>query len=157
MKSTTITTTPVNPSKRKIEERPINTKVPRVELSKDTWVFKGKEYRMVEGAIPNAIASAFEKPTTPAKPTEPYEYDRSKLSVYCMSSVEGPDLAARVELLKGPSFIADVIPDKESFRIQVYPSKQGLFPLTSAEFLKAVYAAKLNIFLKTDEEDSEQE
>lgn len=153
MKTAATTAASSVPPKVQGEEKSYETKEARAPLIKDTWVFQGKEYRMIEGAMPSAISAAFEKAPLPTKKSESYEYDRAKLSVYCFSSVDGPDLAARVELVKGPAFIADVIPDKDAFKIQIYPNKQGLFPLSSAEFLKAVDAAKLNIYMKTDENE----
>lgn len=124
-------------------------------LQQDTWVFRGREFRTVEGVMPKAIVDAFEKPLALPENEAPYAYDRSKLSVYCLSGVRGAKLAARVELKKGLFFIADVIPKEEVFEIQVYPIGEKLFPMTPAEFLRAILAAKLNLFLKTDDSDDD--
>lgn len=155
MKTSKTTSVSVIPVKREAESAAFEKNNGRVHLKKDTWVFNDKKFRMVEGAMPSSIAAAFEKPVSPPKNAAPYEYDRSKLSVYCISGVTGADIAARVELRKGPFFIADVIPKEDEFIIQVYPTGQGLFPMSPAEFLRAIYAAKLNLFLKTDDSDDD--
>lgn len=155
MKTSNVITTAMIPSKRKAEEAPATNKDVRISIKKDTWVFQDKEYRMAEGVMPSFISAAFEKPSLPLKKAEPYEYDRSKLSVYCISGVRGAEIASRIELVKGPYFIADVIPKEDGFRIQVYPTGQGLFPMSPAEFLRAIFAAKLDLFLKTEDSDED--
>lgn len=143
------------PMEEQANSEPVGKPSNSAPLKKDTWVFKGREFRMVEGEIPGFIATAFEKPASPSKVVPPYEYDRSKLSVYCLSGVSGADLGVRVELVDGPLFIADVIPKADAFKIQVYPTGQGIIPMSTAEFLRAIHAAKLNLFLKTDDSDND--
>jgi hypothetical protein len=154
MKSTSISQLTAAPLKRKAEEESKDLKKIKSAVTKDTWVYKGKEFKMVEGAMPSSIASAFTKPQNQSSSTAPYDYDRSKLSVYCISSVKGPEFAARIELVKGP-FLADVTSEKGSFKINFYGSDKEVIPLSSTEFLKAVHAAKLDLYM--DNEGSETE
>lgn len=138
------------PLNREVEDPSQDTQTARPPIAKDTWLYKGKEIRVAAGAMPSAIAAAFAKSQSQITETAPYEYDRDKLSVYCMSNITTPEFVARIEQVRGP-FLADVSFVKDSFRIDLFASAKETAPLSSAEFLKAVHAAKLDLYM--DEED----
>ena len=155
MKTSTITRPSANPLKRKFVEEKIIESDSKSTISKDTWVFKGKEFKMIEGKVPSAIASAFTKPTAQEKVTAPYDYDRTRLSVYCVSSVHNPTYSAKIELVKG-QFLADVTSEKNKFKISVHDPEKEKFPLTATEFLKAVHAAKLDLYEDSDDSEGKE-
>ena len=109
----------------------------------DTWVFEGKSYKAPEMQIPAPLAAAFKPSTGPQPTSPPYAYDRAKFSVHGVASTDG-SFHIGVSLTGGP-YIAAVTPLDDDFKIELVNAKDGKFPVTKEELLKAVHAAKLDL------------
>ena len=109
----------------------------------DTWTFAGKTLKAPEMHMPEPFAAAFKPTNSPPSKSAPYAYDRSQLSV---RAVAGGDDEFYIDIsLYGGDCIAAVTPLKEDFKIELVNAKDGKYPITEEQLLKAVYAAKLEI------------
>lgn len=153
MRPESITTLLANPLKRVRNDRRESETRSKSDTNEDTWEFGGNKYKHEEGGIPTTIAAVFEKRTTNERITAPYDYDRTKLSVFCYSGHFSPKFSLQIELSRGQP-VADITSRDRGFDIFVFKPTHGKFPLTVTEFLKAVCAAKLDLY-EDDNDDSD--
>ena len=109
----------------------------------DTWFMNGKVYKAEEGKIPEPLVGAFKQSMPEISHTPPYLYDRKKFTVHGLGDGSGP-FSINVGLVGGDD-IAEVTFDCSDFKVQLANAKGGKFPVTKEEFLKALYAAKLDL------------
>jgi hypothetical protein len=113
----------------------------------DRWIVDNAIHTTPTHTVPHSLASVFVLSSNKAVASKDGIYDRSKFTVNRYMTDKEPLVFARVYSHQTKEDVAEVTMHNDTFVVELFKPKKGVFPFNKEDFLSAVNGAKWNVEL----------